>query len=448
MDKSPLKRKLVKLLIVGGIIIALYIIGCNSAKGESIYDITPLPDYTSNPSSPTTECPTYGPPILYSPPYNTTIQMRHYACWRNASGTLIYYNGKVSSTPPYYTNYNYTDGDTSSISLSIDKTSSSCTYNGSYVFDFIINMNKNPVTDTTLYDSYNISFSFGSFSLADTSHPDYGVDYSVSLVVKVSGFDSTSSYVSKTYNTTVDSSKFKFSPSITLEIDGVSDFYSINRLDVQVVIEADSPIEYANLTESTPQWYITAKNVVFTDHLQNGIQNQISNIFIPNAQNLQSFIQSKLDTTVPIYFKNVLQTIIDLLQALVSPTLTGDTKLTLRPLSITIDGISYTYFKGGWFDLSNFSFDFGNLKYSGTEHASTIYQWIRTINSVIITLLFIPLVFRMIQSFFGGLRFSSLSNTSDSDITEDSETHIVDDTGVVRQSYLRHKRRRVTTRRK
>lgn len=434
MDKSYIIKNIIKLGLTLAILVALYVIGCNSVKGETVTDeLTPLPVYTPAPvtdsPAPDEEAPSADPPIFYMPPHNSSIQMRCYGWWRNASGVVLYQSpgGSVGSTPPYFKTYSYSDGDVSVITLNINQKDTLTPYYGQYDFDVTVNMNKTPITDTDQFENYKISFMLGSFELLDNDDQSLKVDYSVSISVKVSGVDESGSYISKVYTEIIDRKKFEKNFLAEATFKDFGSFYSINRLDCTLSIECELPEAYADEApnpKAPHQWYIEVRDLHFTDRLERGVFGMVTSMFIPSTETLSDFVNSKIGHDMPSGYDTALSMAEDVLSLLVSPASSGSTRLTIPPLSMELNGSRHAYFTGGWFDLSNFSYQFGDYSYAGTEYATKIYEWVKTISSILITCEFVYLVFTYFLSLIKSVRFDMLGHyPTDDDITAEEMRH-------------------------
>lgn len=446
MDKSYIIKKIIKLGLTLAILFALYVIGCNAVKGEVVTDspapdeqlpaedFTPLPYYTFAPAtsspSPDEEAPTADPPIFYMPPHNENIQFRYFAWWRNASGTVLFQapSGSVGSSPPYYASYPYTDGDVSTLDVSLDKSTASIPYSAEYDFDIIVNMNKNPITETAQYENYKISFLFGDFEVVDVDDPSIKLDYSVTISVKVSGVDESGSYVSKNYSYSINRKNFEKSGLAEAEIKGLSEFFSINRLDCTLSVEAVLPEAYASAdpAKAPHLWYLDVHDLHFTDRLEYGVFGVVTGMFIPSSETLADFINSKIAQDLPSGYDTALSMVGDVLNALTAPLTLKSCRITIPSWSITVGGTKYQVFKGGWFDLKNFAYSMtgSGTQYSGTSSVEKIWEWVRTINNVLITIEFVYLVFRYFLSIIKSVRFDMLGHyPTDDDVAADEMRH-------------------------
>ena len=140
----------------------------------------------------------------------------------------------------------------------------------------------------------------------------------------------------------------------------------------------------------------------------------LQSMFLPSTMDLQTFINSKMETVSPgSGWRSAFDIIQDIITSLADPHLiTGSTVITLPALSVSLDSggtvRDYQYFNGGWFDLEDWSFDFGGMSYAGTDKASSVYQWIKTVSSVLITCDFILIVFNFALAFMNSTRFANL----------------------------------------
>ena len=135
-------------------------------------------------------------------------------------------------------------------------------------------------------------------------------------------------------------------------------------------------------------------------------------MFLPSTETLQAFIDSKFDTSSPgAGWNSALGMIGQALTLLADPyKITGSTKLTIPELSINLNGNrAYKYFDGGWFDLADWSFNFGGSSYNGSEHAKTFYSWVKTISSILITIDFVALMFDFVLAFLNATRWNRLT---------------------------------------
>lgn len=407
MDKSYIIKKIIKLSLVLVVLVALYVIGCNAVHGETSPDVTPiapLPEYTPEPTfEPVSDEPATGsPPIFYMPPHNSAIYVRWYGSWLTANGSPLYLydDGKTGSVPPNYVSHSYTSGDVCDIQFVPDMNGSLVPYDGSYNIDFYINMNSSPIHDFQNYSQYKIWVNIDSFAIHDKNDASIRLDYDIVFTVKLSGYNEDGEYTSASFQSVYDRKSFK-KGILEVECNAASYFTELTRADCSISFECELPAVYTAPRDSS--WYITARSLSISDRLFMGqLGTVLQTMFLPSTETLEAFVNSKFDTSSPgSGWDSAFGMIFDALTVISDPyKITGSTKLTIPELSINIDGNrAYKYFNGGWFDLADWSYNFGGSSFNGSEHAKTFYSWAKTISSVLITIDFVALVFDIVLSF-------------------------------------------------
>ena len=419
--KSFIVKKIIKISIVLSVLVTLYIVGCNAVNGETltsepeITPIAPLPNYTAAPTSEPviTDEPINPPPIFYMPPHNGAIAIRWYASWLTANGQPLYLypDGNTGSVPPNYTSYPYTSGDNCEIPFAPAYDDFSMTYESVFEIDFFLNMNRTPIHDFNSYTDYRFWVNIDNWEVRDEVDPSLRVDYTVTFSVKLSGYNEDGVYTSAYFSQVYDRKEFK-NGVLEIECNAASYFTELHRADCSVVFEAELPNVYTSTKDSA--WNISARGMTICDRLQNDeIGTVLQSMFLPSTMDLQAFINSKMETVSPgSGWRSAFDIIQDIITSLADPHLiTGSTVITLPALSLSLDADQttkkYQYFNGGWFDLEDWSFDFGGMSYAGTDKASTVYQWIKTVSSVLITCDFILLVFNFVLAFINSTRFAN-----------------------------------------
>lgn len=414
MDKSFAIKKIVKLSIVLAVLVTLYVIGCNAVNGETSPDVTPiapLPEYTPEPTSePVSGDPvTVSPPIFHMPPHNNSIFVRWYGSWLTANGSPLYLydDGQTGSTPPNYVAHSYTSGDICDIQFSPDINDSLVPYDGSYSIDFYINMNRMPINDFQNYSQYKFWVNIDSFTAHDKNDASIRLDYDIVFSVKLSGYNKDGEYTSAYFESVYNRKSFK-NGILECECDAAAYFTRLTRADCTISFECDLPDVYAAPRDSS--WYITASSLSISDRLFMGqLGTVLQTMFLPSTETLQAFVNSKFDTASPgSGWNSAFGMIVNALTVISDPhNITGSTKLTIPELSIILSGNkTYKYFNGGWFDLADWSYNFGGSSFNGSEHAKTFYSWAKTISSVLITIDFVALVFDFVLSFMNASRWN------------------------------------------
>lgn len=435
--KSFIVKKIIKISIVLVILVTLYVVGCNAVKGETltsepeITPIAPLPNYTAQPTSEPviTDEPIDPPPIFYMPPHNNSIFVRWYGSWLTANGSPLYLydDGHTGSTPPNYVPHSYTSGDICDIQFVPDINDSLVPYDGSYSIDFYINMAKSPINDFQNYTQYKIWVNIDSFTVHDKNDSSIRLDYDIVFSVKLSGYNEDGEYTSAYFQSVYNRKSFK-NGILECECNAASSFTSLTRADCSISFECDLPDVYSASRDSF--WYITASSLSISDRLFNDqIGTVLQSMFLPSTMDLQTFINSKMETVSPgSGWRSAFDIMQDIITSLADPHLiTGSTVITLPALSVSLDSENttkkYQYFNGGWFDLEDWSFDFGGMSYAGTDKASSVYQWIKTVSSVLITCDFILIVFNFALAFMNSTRFHNLMTVEPEENDEKPKKH-------------------------
>ena len=419
--KSFIVKKIIKISIMLAILVTLYVVGCNAVNGETVTSepeitpIAPLPNYTAQPTSEPviTDEPIDTPPIFYMPPHNSSISIRWYASWLTANGTPLYLypDGHTGSVPPNYTAQPYTSGDICDVQFAPAYDDFSMTYDSVFEIDFFVNMNATPIHDFQNYTDYRFWVNIDSWEVRDEVDPSLRVDYTATFSVKLSGYNEEGVYTSAYFSQVYDRKEFK-NGVLEIECNAASYFTELNRADCSIVFEAELPNVYSSVNDSA--WNIYARGMAICDRLQTDkIGTVLQSMFLPSNMDLQAFINSKMETVSPgSGWRSAFDIIQDIITSLADPhVITGSTVITLPALSVSLDSQdttrNYQYFNGGWFDLEDWSFDFGGMSYAGTDKASTVYQWIKTVSSVLITCDFILLVFNFVLAFINSTRFAN-----------------------------------------
>lgn len=436
MSKGKIIRKIVMLGLLLAVLIALYVIGCNSLSAEVETDapsLEPLPEYTLPPMTPFCTLEPIEPdkPGVYMPPYNSQISFRAYGTWLTANGSSLYLyeDGKTGSVPPNYVSHPYTDGDICDIQFEPSYSTFKVPYDGSNVLQFFINMNKTPISDFNNYSKIKIWVQLDGFDIRDANDQSIKLNYTIAIHCKLSGYDENGVYTSADYSEVYDRKHIENS-SVEILCDASNLFTTLNRIDCTLTIECDLPSCYNDVRDSS--WGYRCRSFTCSDRMI--ADPWIGNIkvaFLPNSVMLQDFVQSALENEQSNFGASAISWINDVLTLIVDPnTKLGTTRLTIPAMSLDMgDNSKVQYFNGGWFDMKDFSFNFGGVSYSGTDTASTIYSWCRTITSVLITIDFIALMFDMGMSAIKGSRFKLITvnggDSQDEDLIDPATGEVV-----------------------
>ena len=402
MKKFFTKKRII-ILIVCLIIIVAYCFRC-AANAETEPEETPIAPFPFESYSPVSPAPSDSdigePPIVYSPPYNTSVGYRYYAVERGVQEGVFWYmdiNGNVGSSKPTYQTASYS-GQTVNIADTWTKKGTECSYDkGKYVFEFNYSY-RNNITNISDGDKLSYRFYITNLEMYDSQSLETIVNIPIVANVTLTCADETGKifYVNESF----ESSSLTSGIAFDIELNGI---YTVNAAHVDVMI-----LTYTGgggSLRASEFWYFTASNIRMVDNYHAaGLESKLKRLFVPDPNDFQSWFNSHSDDEWLGSFKNVWETGVNFIKGISDRAYNFNNvapEITIPELSIDVNNEKHVFFNG-------YTFNFSVIP-------PTLIQWVKTAVSVPIVCGFAAYCVHKIYDFIASRFLRSTDNKSGGD---------------------------------
>lgn len=444
MTKKQLIFKIVIRLIFIVVLIVCFVYGCKYSKAETFesnepsvpvtlqpwFEWTPLPDYTPVPTPEPVASPPNTAELLEAGvkyvPHNEQLYISNYSTYLDENGNIkySYYMEEdglkyVSDSPPSSVLFSYDESPRYIPYWFGELPISSCIFN----LDIAVYMNRNPISiPTTGEFIYSLDF-YGEHVKTFFENALYiNIPYFVSLDIQyVGSLNGEPVYLYDTlFPISTGSTSFGLS-SVSRDLVGVMDKLTFVRFKLHITPDV-SGLSFPD----TENINCSKFKFRFKDYsnLTESFDDTMTNLFVPSGNQLSDALGEYQEQFANDAMAGTFSKVISYLQEICNPEYElGSSELVFPPLSVTLNGTKYYYFKGGVLYLDggywmsggvvdpndeNVSFPVSNtISFGDPEDTITskIFQYLRSFNSVLITFGFCNLMVDMIFRYRNGSRF-------------------------------------------